>query len=70
MLGAQKINTEEENTEVRKILHSSEWVKPEDELPKPYKFILAMIAECNIPICCQYQCDDFYVVNISISGKI
>lgn len=69
MLGAQKINTEEENTEVQKILHSSEWVKPEDELPKPYEFILVMIAECNIPIYCHYQCDDFYVVNISISGK-
>jgi hypothetical protein len=68
-LGTEKINTEEETAEVRKILHSSEWVKPEDELPKPYEFILVMIAECNIPIYCHYQCDDFYVVNISISNK-
>lgn len=68
-LGVEKINTKEETAEVEHILHSSEWVKPEDELPKPYEFVLVMIAECNIPIYCHYQCDDFYVVNISISGK-
>jgi hypothetical protein len=67
-LSIEKINTEEA-ANVEKILYSSEWIKPEDELPKPYELVLVMIAECNIPIYCHYQCDDFYVVNVSVSGK-
>ncbi|OBQ43596.1 MAG: hypothetical protein AN484_11700 [Aphanizomenon flos-aquae WA102] len=65
-LSTEKINTQETKPEVEAILHSSEWVKPEDKLPQPYEFVLVMIAECNIPIYCLYQCDDFYVVSVSL----